>query len=277
MSELIEKAEIEIFLVTHKILNKKIPQNYKVISVGGIEYGDFYDFQGENISYKNKNYSELTALYWIWKNRNCNIAGLVHYRRFFASQQLDSLGNYQPMTLSEISEIVYSGQVILPMPVLMREGVAANWVRNHGIESWFKVRNVFEKIKPDYLQGFDKLIYSNETYLFNMMIMDKKHLDSYCEWLFDILFELEKVIDLTDKNNYQQRFYGFLSERLLNVWLDLNNVSVNEVPVFTDENAYLIESKKSIKSMLRRGYYGLHGFFFNNYLKFKIQLISHFR
>ena len=44
--------------------------------------------------------------------------------------------------------------------------------------------------------------------------------DSYCELLFDILFELERRINMPDLDYFQGRFYGRVSEIIFNVWLD---------------------------------------------------------
>ena len=52
-----------------------------------------------------------------------------------------------------------------------------------------------------------------------MMICRKDLWNQYCEWLFPILFELEKEIDILQYNGYQQRVFGFLAERLLNIWV----------------------------------------------------------
>ena len=43
----------------------------------------------DNISFKNKSYSEMTIVYWAWKNLkklypDVKYIGLCHYRRFFA-------------------------------------------------------------------------------------------------------------------------------------------------------------------------------------------------
>ena len=64
-----------------------------------------------------------------------------------------------------------------------------------------------------------------------MMIARKSVYDSYCEWLFDVLFEVEKRIDIDGKDDYQKRVMGFLSERLLKVWLIANDYKVKEQPV----------------------------------------------
>ena len=55
--------------------------------------------------------------------------------------------------------------------------------------------------------------------------------DSFCTWLFTILFELEKRIDLTGRSVYEKRVFGFLAERLFNVWLEKQNIKIYETDV----------------------------------------------
>ena len=69
------------------------------------------------------------------------------------------------------------------------------------------------------------------------MICNKKILDAYSEWLFPILFNLEGKIDVNKYTDaYQRRVYGFLSERLLQVWVNHNHLKVSEFPVFNTES-----------------------------------------
>ena len=57
-----------------------------------------------------------------------------------------------------------------------------------------------------------------------MIYTSKDIFDSYSKWLFDILFEVEKRVDITNRDTYQKRIFGFLSERLLKVWVQKNNL-----------------------------------------------------
>ena len=66
--------------------------------------------------------------------------------------------------------------------------------------------------------------------MFNMFIMKKDLVDEYCNWLFDILEELEDRIDISDYSPFQARLYGRVSELLFNVWLEKKSINYIEVP-----------------------------------------------
>ena len=81
-----------------------------------------------------------------------------------------------------------------------------------------------------------------------MFIMKKELLDSYCQWLFDILFELEKRLDISDYSANDKRVFGFVSERLMDVWIGTNQVEYQEMPViFMEKQNWVVKGGNFLK------------------------------
>jgi len=230
-----------IYVVTHKNISLKLPENYKIIGVGNnsILNEDLHDNTGDNISSKNKNYCELTALYWIWKNSNDDIVGLEHYRRMFLN---DNIGEIGLLNEDEILFILNNYDIIVPTLFNNKtRTVYQHYVEDHKKRDIELAHNIINSKYPDYNSSFNQVMNSKYEYGFNMMITRKDILDEYSQWLFDILFDLENKIDISKYDEYQKRIYGFLSERLFNVWLKYKKYNVKENVV-----ANLLDSKEKI-------------------------------
>lgn len=87
-------------------------------------------------------------------------------------------------------------------------------------------------------------------HILNMFVMKKTLFDEYCSWMFNILFKLEKRIDISGYNQYEARVFGFISERLFNVWLEKQQLKVKEVPVVNLEKVNWV--KKINKFLIRK-------------------------
>lgn len=99
--------KIDIYMITHKSVDY-IPNGITPLFVGDGTNEDSYirDNIGDNISNKNKNYCELTALYWMWKNSNADILGLCHYRRFFGKNEKDILGSHSEKIIKLLKKMI---------------------------------------------------------------------------------------------------------------------------------------------------------------------------
>jgi len=201
-----------------------------------LDLGYAVDNTGENISCKNNMYSELTALYWAWKNLDSDYIGLVHYRRHFSLKNFLFRKTHKPMecvlTQNELIPLLEPQTVIVPKKrKYFIETIKKQYEHTmfEGKEHLNVTRSILADKHPQYVSSFDKVMNKTSAYMFNMFIMPKTLADSYCTWLFDILFELEARIDSSEYSDFDKRYLGRVSERLLNVWLASNNVKTKEI------------------------------------------------
>jgi hypothetical protein len=248
------KMENKIYIVAHKMCELPSLKNYQVIGVGTqkLDYPDMvHDHDGKQISKKNPNYCELTALYWMYKNVDTiqNI-GLCHYRRYF-STRFFCQNDASILTTEQADKYLNKYDVILPYPKGWFDTTVEEWfLKTDGFQKDTKeLRNVIQELFPAYLVDYDVIMNGNEASYLNMFYMSKEKMDAYCAWLFPVLFELEKRIDLSGYTPLQARIFGFLSERLFNVWIRHQNLKIKYLPVYERENP--ATKKEQLKDILK--------------------------
>ena len=228
---------MKIYIITHKKVNKYGNDNYQLLHVGASltqdRFGDDYllDSNGDNISDKNKSFCELTGLYWMWKNTNDNIIGLEHYRRYLVEPNQKKL----PVSEATVKSILSKYDIILPEITKQPNSVEYGWSLTHHAKDMMILRDVIADKYPDYLPDFDSVMSAHQLYICNMMICKKELCNQYCDWLFDNLFEVEKRVDISNYDTMQKRLFGFLSERLLNVWVLHNHLKIKELRMINTE------------------------------------------
>lgn len=246
--------DVKITIATHKKYKMPNDNIYVPIHVGkelkNEDLGYEGDNEGENISSKNPYFCELTGLYWAWKNLQNEYIGLAHYRRHFSVKKCKSKIPEERMnyvlTKEEASKILERTNIILPK----KRNYYIETIYNHYkhtmyIEPLDETRKIIEEMYPDYLPQFDRIYKKTSAHMFNMFIMKREILDEYCEWLFSILFELEKRIEVNKYDDFHARFFGRISEILLDIWIEKNNLSYEEVKVIDIEKVNWIKKGSS--------------------------------
>ena len=248
---------ISVIVAAHKKYEMPKDSMYLPVHVGSIgkeDIGYTKDDTGDNISIKNPYFCELTGLYWAWKNLDSEYIGLAHYRRHFSLK-----GNKNSLlTLKETDKLLDSVDIITPNKrKYYIENLYDHYKHTLYIEPLDITRDIIEEKYPEYLIEFDKLKKRTSAHMFNMFIMKKDKLDEYCNFLFDILFELEKRVDNTKYDSFHQRFYGRVSELLFDVWLNKKGYSYKEVKVISMEKVNWFKKGFSfLKAKFKKEKYG---------------------
>lgn len=217
--------DIKILIALHKPYWAEKNKAYLPINVGkkGKPYIGFIgDDTGDNISEKNPNYCELTALYWAWKNVKADYIGLVHYRRYFTYKDGGSENEKKRYILKyeDWLKIVEKYDIIVPKRrKYYIETNYSHYMHAHNKNDLDMTRIIIEELCPEYMKSFEKVMNRTSAHMFNMFVMKKDKFHLYCKWLFPILFELENRIDISKYDRTEARVFGYISELLLDVWL----------------------------------------------------------
>ena len=178
------------------------------------------DFK-ENISHMNSKLNEMTAIYAYWKNlmKDADYIGFNHYRRLFRIEDLNDIEEYDVIDAKPIPMMFNMSYFTRsPIPNYVPTDIKNGYAICHKIDDWNKMEELLKK--TPYYVDFEE--WSNQTKLTspcNMFIMKKKIFEEYCQFIFPILFDLEKQVDLTGYDNYQKRQLSFLAERLTSLFI----------------------------------------------------------
>lgn len=199
------------------------------------------DNTGENISTKNKSYCELTTQYWAWKNVKADLYGFCHYRRYFSFapkklvEDIHGAVNFSYFDEDAIEAqyledeaTIYSRvepyDFLIGSPADLRKVNLSTLydqydaVPHLNVDDLHCAIDVLKELYPEYSDSADTYMNGHIFYPCNMFIMRKELFDDYNTWLFSILAETEKRIDMSNYSVEGLRTPGHIAERLLGIY-----------------------------------------------------------
>lgn len=278
---------MKIYVLTHKNFTPPPDPLYVPLHVGRARYlaeqgnddallSFLGDDTGDSISAKNDTFSELTGLYWIWKNSRDDIVGTSHYRRYLlndesapsdavvsantaatkAATSENAPADSRLLTAPEIARLLKTHDLITTKTLQLNHPYYDGFAENHKILYLDETAKVIRDLYPNDAKIFETLVHKPHTYFGNMLIAKKPLYDAYMQWLFDILFELDRRIVIDEPDSYHRRIYGFISEFLLYVWVKAQNLRAKECVVgMVGEKAEITVIKAKLRDYFAKGDY----------------------
>ena len=196
-------------------------------SMTDVRIADITDNKGENISDKNVNYSELSALYWVWKNKLCKTGipegedgqyyGLAQYRRMLVFSDDDLLR----LPDNDVD-------AVLPYPMPYEPNIHAHHERYLKEVDWNALLTALQELQPEYAAYFPQVLEQQYLYNYNVVLAKKVVLREYCEWLFPILERTEELSDPKGCDRHD-RYIGYMGETLETLYFIKNADKLNVV------------------------------------------------
>ncbi len=166
----------------------------------------YLDNTGTNISYLNKQYCEMTATYWVWKNTHHEWKGIEHYRRHLL---------IEPQWLNKDIDAV------LPLPYMAYPNTIHQFRRFVSADVCKALLKALRDIHPDEYYGYMDILCNHYQYTYNLVCAKAEIFDAYCAWFFEITQYMEKM-EKTVPEIKETRALSYVAEVLTNLYFMSN-------------------------------------------------------
>lgn len=241
--------DIKIFVCCHQ--PAEVPQHPLLVPLQlGAALADthfpgfLHDDTGDNISNKNRSCCELTGQYWAWKNVEADYYGFFHYRRYLypnaAAQKPYILARRPTLRLlkqlgyERFAALIQKYDLILPKGENMYVSVWEHYADApfHHERDLTTAKQIIRERHPEMGEAVEEYLSGSICYFGNIYIMKRQLFHNYCAWLFPILEEFNRRVDLSGYSPQEQRVDGYLAERLFGIYLTFlrNKLHIIEIP-----------------------------------------------
>lgn len=183
--------------------------------------GNDTTIEEDNINHLNAFYSELTTMYYVWKNRKqSQLVGFCHYCRMFSEHINVEPGQCQVLAINHSSNVF------------------GLYKYAHNYQDFYDVVDILNRKYGENNIYSNYMLKGNVFIPYCCFIMYYGDFDELAEWLFDILFAWDNENGLNldplkyqekaerdfryDNIDYQRRAVAFLAERLISCYIICN-------------------------------------------------------
>lgn len=168
------------------------------------------DDTGENISRKNRQYCEMSATYWVWKNTHHAWKGIEHYRRHLLVRPEQLHGDVD---------------AVLPLPYLCYPNTVAQFRRFVSEAVLQAMLKALKTLHPDRFEDYRAILYGPYQYTYNLVCARAEVFDDYCRWFFEITEYMEGMAGEAPELE-STRALSYVAEALTNLYFQSGDWAV---------------------------------------------------
>lgn len=241
------------------------------------------------IDYKNRNYGELTAWFWVLnnflsKNKYIEYVGFCHYRRMFDFSKRgtsrspfitkinlkDFVFNYLNNYSSDnIYKLINEYDIVLPKKHIIEgyKSIEEQYLACHPKKDLDVLKSIIKQDFPSYYEDMRSFLQGNTGYFCLLFIMKSEFFVDFAKWVFALLTKMEGKVNWSVYTSYNDiRAPAYLIERFFNVWLN-HNLKIFNFKIL-ELDAFLVEDSDRVDSISSK--------YFNHYYKYKLRYLRYY-